>query len=525
MELLKWTFLYLSIIGAVLCLWSVKFCVQCPTAEISVASRCLAINNKDAERNILFNSKNGFTKGINFKKSRYLKFEFPLILLPRLLDQIAMAENRSIILSFVEDNDIDFALNFIETSLYKHNLDNILFFAYSRNTCDMFYQLGFHCYNLASLKGMHAHTSVNTNPNKIQEISKKTHFIKSQIILQILMLNFTVLLSDVDVIYLKNPFHHFNCSACDIEMIADGSKPLLSYAFTLLHPSIQTIMAFKTQIEIMIANENSTYQESFDQAAKKLAAYIRINTLEPDQFQSGYVYFEEKGHHFASAHSPESGVVVVHNNWVVSKAAKIYRFKENHFWVLDEDQYYSSQSRKYIYYDNPLEYESTQTTYKQEEDALLSALAIGIILNRTVILPKFRALYSDFSLMSRYSIRNFDKYTKRNYREHTFKKNPNVPESVKHSIAGPFIIGSAKYVLNSVKLSHISQTFTPNDTEHGANSQEIKKWFSGINESILYFRCLYNSFSAFTDQEGNSTFYNVIFKALQPSSYRQYNNW
>ena len=35
-------------------------------------------------------------------------------------------------------------------------------------------------------------------------------------------------------------------------------------------------------------------------------------------------------------------VMVVHNNWIVSREAKVYRFKEHLMWQVDNDRYYRS---------------------------------------------------------------------------------------------------------------------------------------------------------------------------------------
>jgi len=36
--------------------------------------------------------------------------------------------------------------------------------------------------------------------------------------------------------------------------------------------------------------------------------------------------------------------MVVHNNWIVSREAKIYRFKEHFMWMYDKDSYYRFSS-------------------------------------------------------------------------------------------------------------------------------------------------------------------------------------
>merc|ERR1712045_368741 len=83
----------------------------------------------------------------------------------------------------------------------------------------------------------------------------------------------------------------------------------------------------------------------------------------------------------------DHGPFIVHNNWIVSKAAKIYRFKEVGLWTFDKDEYYSNISQKYILYKNYRDF-GNDTLY-HEKLALKTALTMGKILNRVVVLPKF----------------------------------------------------------------------------------------------------------------------------------------
>ena len=109
-----------------------------------------------------------------------------------------------------------------------------------------------------------------------------------------------------------------------------------------------------------------------------------MKTLSKKLFPPGCQYFETEKRMFYSDNPPVSEVLV-HNNWIVSKAAKIYRFKEVLLWKVDLGNYYSDPDRKYLTYENPLNLKSVTA----ETEALKSALLIGHALNRTVILPTF----------------------------------------------------------------------------------------------------------------------------------------
>ena len=143
---------------------------------------------------------------------------------------------------------------------------------------------------------------------------------------------------------------------------------------------------------------------------------------------------------FAGDHPCEK-CVVVHNNWIVSLEAKIYRFKEHHMWAVDgPNLYYTEPSRKYIIYDNPA---ILGRGNDDEKDSLINALAIGIILNRTVILSPFHC-GNNMDLLcplnSRYNISAFDSKFGALYRETTFLSHPLVPKSVSGTASPMFLL-------------------------------------------------------------------------------------
>ena len=53
----------------------------------------------------------------------------------------------------------------------------------------------------------------------------------------------------------------------------------------------------------------------------------------------GLDYFEKGNRVFPSTEQC-ADCMVVHNNWIVSREAKIYRFKEHFMWMYDKDFYY-----------------------------------------------------------------------------------------------------------------------------------------------------------------------------------------
>ena len=66
-------------------------------------------------------------------------------------------------------------------------------------------------------------------------------------------------------------------------------------------------------------------------------AHYNVTWLDKTQFACGRCYFELGKRLLPIVETREnSGTVAVHNNWMVSYAGKVYRFKEHHMWHYDK---------------------------------------------------------------------------------------------------------------------------------------------------------------------------------------------
>ena len=130
---------------------------------------------------------------------------------------------------------------------------------------------------------------------------------------------------------------------------------------------------------------------------------------------------------------------LVHNNWIVSRAAKIYRFKEHLLWKVDGNGYYSSQERKYLMYDNyddgTLETDIGYETVAAETEALKAALLIAHLSQQkqwsyrlfTCAKCKYKACYvrsHRCAFNTNYRIDVLDSVYGNLYREHVFLNSP-----------------------------------------------------------------------------------------------------
>jgi hypothetical protein len=131
-------------------------------------------------------------------------------------------------------------------------------------------------------------------------------------------------------------------------------------------------------------------------------------------------------------------------------------------WMVDSDGYYSSTTARYLTFDLPYYVLQTanRTIQDVEMETLANALAIGQVLNRIVILPKFHCRNDTgmklCPLNDLVMLTNFDEKFANAYREHTFLTHPKVPALVKRSLSPLYYIDS----LTPLQLTTISNSAT-----------------------------------------------------------------
>jgi len=234
----------------------------------------------------------------------------------------------------------------------------------------------------------------------------------------------------------------------DVAALLDGIPNLYNAGFIVIKPT-----KFSKQLYQLIKAMTSNSATTDDQMALNSAIQIltkqglEASILNRHQFVSGLDYFEKSRRWFAVKDAKKCDheeqnkcAVAVHNNWIVSKAAKVYRFREHMLWMYDgNDQYYTSNTRFYLTYTNqkPSSVCDQSAVTKSEISALKTALTIGYLLNRTTILPRFHceSKADDCPLNFFLQMKNFDSYFANNYRENSFLYHPKVPLNVKYGLS------------------------------------------------------------------------------------------
>ena len=429
-----------------------------------------------------------------------------------------MSSMRFIIVSFLDASYIDIGLNFYHSSIMKHSITNFMFVSQSREACNILSSQNILCVlydeNDSNLE------NVEYGSDKFRQRMN----VRASMLLELLDHDVSVLLTDSDMIYFKDPRDYLisRCSDADICALQDGTDTL-NAGFILLKSTSNTLKMMRKRLELTRGSNAPTDQKAFNEAIKMIA-HINIVRLPLDLFMNGQEYFVNQGHYFAR--KTEKDIFVVHNNHIVSRQAKIYRFRENMLWFYDEDFYYSDVQAKYLIYDNP-DVGFWYSQNKMERNALENALAIGKILNRIVILPTFHCpnnLKTDINkkcpLHTNYNIIDLESIFHNRYREHVFLENIKVPESVSKSKSSRYFIMSNDS--SRMKLYISSEVVVLSSNHDYITENDIKDWFSPLNDvSVLQFHSLYYAFGRFAENSEDLMHRCKIQEAIQNDGPRQ----
>ena len=370
--------------------------------------------------------------------------------------------------------------------------------------------------------------------------NKKTHF-KPKIVLELLKLGFNPILVDADIVFLKNISSIFFKLGQRFDLVAQKDVKTMNTGFYYGLSTAKLVKLFTAFEQSMLPAKAA---EANDQMLAKTVLRkhrkVRIHYLDMNRVCPGVKYWEQHQIHFNVMHpwslagaSKTPDVVAVHNNWMYSKEAKIYRFKESLMWMVDDNDYYSSTTRNYLKYDNPYIRGGEGRGKALELQALQNALSIGYILNRTVILPSFHCYETrdeictrddqECSLLAHYHVATFDQFFGDSYREHAFLLHDLVPSAICQSKSKLFFIESEPQDFSSVELVEhdVAHVLTPRDKQRGATANEITDWFGDVNEHVLVFHDLYGAFAGFDNITSFADVNNRLRHAWKSCSYRQ----
>ena len=166
----------------------------------------------------------------------------------------------------------------------------------------------------------------------------------------------------------------------------------------------------------------------------------------------------------------------------------------------------------------------------KERRALITALILGKILNRIVILPKFHCYACVAECNKRadntcafnalFHVKSFDYHFSGQYREHGFLKHPKIPDTITGSITPKIHIATkGNQDKDRLALRDTIRINPKNKTR--ILEKDIINWFghgSFSNFAVLSFHSL-----DFNIQVEDTSWLNIFDDALKVSNYRQQN--
>ena len=304
----------------------------------------------------------------------------------------------------------------------------------------------------------------------------------------------------------------------DIEARKVRVTGLYNAGFLVVKPTTASRVVYRMMRASRLAHEQPRLNQVLT-SLKKHKFPINATYLNVYQYMNGMAYFQHKimpkgVDPCIGKNNSKCSVIVIHNNCMHTKEAKIYRFREHLMWLYDgNDRYYSSKTRKYITYINPKPTSLSKPIQliKRQVSSLKTALAIGYLLNRVVILPKFYCRYRALPchLNSLIRIKTFEISFSGRYRESSFLQHPRVPDVVKKS---------SKYLPLVSYSNHLSST----NKVYTVTSYTISKLYTNLQECLINCGNLENTNFSFSNQTIGTFFHNRARKAFQLSNYGQH---
>ncbi|XP_033624960.1 UDP-D-xylose:L-fucose alpha-1,3-D-xylosyltransferase 3-like isoform X2 [Asterias rubens] len=161
---------------------------------------------------------------------------------------------------------------------------------------------------------------VNKRPAYIYQLLEKGHH---------------VLFSDVDTVWLKEPFQFLD-GEFDIAVEEDQHKPYIAYCagFVYFRCTEKTKEFVKEWLRRLHESQTSISDQVImnKMLIEEKLPGLRKKVMSSQIFPNGKLYFANS--QFYENHHEKAAVV--HNNWVQSKEVKLQRFKANNLWFVED---------------------------------------------------------------------------------------------------------------------------------------------------------------------------------------------
>ncbi|XP_060597708.1 uncharacterized protein LOC132751545 [Ruditapes philippinarum] len=132
-----------------------------------------------------------------------------------------------------------------------------------------------------------------------------------------------ILYSDIDMVWIQNPFPYFT-GDFDMWLELDSNNNYCT-CFMAIKSNGNCLRLIKTW-QNSLQLEQEIDQVAFKKVVKSVT--INISILDNRTFPTGWQYFDKY------TEKQQESAIVVHNNWIVGKTAKLERFKKYKLWFV-----------------------------------------------------------------------------------------------------------------------------------------------------------------------------------------------
>jgi hypothetical protein len=422
--------------------------------------------------------------------------------------------DKYILLTMVDLAFADMAINLYEASLKPNKIDNFLFVGVGLQACQVLWNASLPCHHYTE-NNESDRRSVYGSAAFIQKMN-----IRTDMILDALAAGFTVMHCDLDLFFFTNPFTEIKELMLTADIATMWDKVMNNAGFVVVKPSLEGRLVYELVRNITVASPKIDDQKALNTAIETVQnqSHAFVSTvLDEQKYMCGYKYFEAGRRYFRQSCDE---CRVVHNNWIVGYEAKVYRFKEHHMWFYDKGEYYTSETRKYITYNNTKTFQTAKASFTAQSMALKVALVLGEMLGRVVILPRFHNHSIDGDIIEcplnmLVKVSKLDAVFSGRYRESSFLQHPLVPSSTKSDITKPYFV---RALTNDAPADASVIVKAPRTQLYYS---DVMKLFGTVPNRVLTFQSLYGAMPRYEDLLKQRSLEARLGQAVKYSNYRQ----
>ena len=413
---------------------------------------------------------------------------------------------------------------------FEEMLDSYIFYLKERKiTKNLFISLDKDTHNSLIKKGMNSFLSLDLGESGTKYSAfyspswlQKGHY-KFKMVTMILNLNFAVLVNDLDITYLSDPFIGLSNQTYDVALQCETNlkDSLFNAGFVYFRPTDRSKYFLREFSGFLEKNHHVWDQQALNTRLRIAARKHEISylALPFNEYVPGLVFTEGEYMYFDPSEALLNKMRILHHNNAGTLQGKIFRMKELGLWKLDRYGYYSDKNANYMTYQNPL-----PSLQNDEYNALENAFKIAKILKRTLILPKFHCKkkrgspaqffstahirgspycslyhllqdkhnsYSNPNLISDYMKKHPE-----GFRESSFLRHPLVPLSVKTSGVSDIVIMTNVVTEKWSAMSNAKEVLIPQNRAKGPSKKEFVAWMDKYKIfSVIEFKHLYGPFN------------------------------